>query len=368
MLMWFLLGIVHESLQTAGRRFLEKAGVMKTITEQSLSAARNKIRWEAFQLIYRSTVEVAYEGYAETWNRYLVYAIDGTKTELPHDPKLEALFGEEKGSPLARCSVCYDVLNHVIADAAIEPLNVCERTLAKRHIEAISNNKITAKSLAIHDRGYASEEYIRFLRDKKVKFLFRVKRKFNKRIDDFNKKDGCINLFGMRLRVIKITLDSGEVETLITDLLDVPYDEFKALYFLRWGVEKEYDVVKNKLEITNFSGRTETAIRQDFFIHMTYANIIAATEWEAQEELELQNADKNLKYDYKINTNHTVGVFRYYLTRIIFTNSPKKRAVLWDKVLELTKSAVVPIRPDRKVERIVNTRKAKHHHNHKSNL
>ena len=65
-------------------------------------------------------------------------------------------------------------------------------------------------------------------------------------------------------------LDTGEVEVLLTNLTE--NFDFKHLYFLRWGVEIEYDVLKNALEIENFSGRTETAIKQDF-----YAHIIAST-------------------------------------------------------------------------------------------
>jgi len=369
MLMYFLLGIVHENLQTAGRRFLEKAGIAKTITEQSLSAARNKLKWEAFEYLHSITVRTAYSGYTETWFGYHILAIDGTKIALPHYPQLEECFGEEKGSPLARGSVLYDVKNDLIISAKIAPLATDERTLAKSHIgELCDLSQCINRPLVIHDRGYASEEYIQFLDSRNISFLFRIKRKFNKIIDDFPKQDEVIYLYGIKLRVLKITLDSGEIETLLTNVFDMPFSEFKGLYYMRWSIETKYDMLKNKLEITNFSGRTENAIRQDFYIHMQYANILAVEVWEAQEEVDKENANKNLKYNYKININSAVGVFRDYLTRILLAKDDDERAELWRKVLALIKAETVPIRLNRDVPRIQNTRDAKEHHNQKSNL
>jgi IS4 transposase len=66
------------------------------------------------------------------------------------------------------------------------------------------------------------------------------------------------------------------------------------LYYLRWGVEIEYDVLKNTLEIENFSGRTETAIRQDFHIHIIASNMLAASFWEAQETVDREHNDDNV--------------------------------------------------------------------------
>jgi hypothetical protein len=56
LLMYFLIQIVHESLQTAARRFFAECGIIKKITEQSISEARNKLKWEGFQILYETTV------------------------------------------------------------------------------------------------------------------------------------------------------------------------------------------------------------------------------------------------------------------------------------------------------------------------
>ncbi len=47
-----------------------------------------------------------------------------------------------------------------------------------------------------------------------------------------------------------MTLPTGEVETLITDLTpaELPYAEAPSLYFRRWGLETHYDDLKNKFK------------------------------------------------------------------------------------------------------------------------
>ena len=121
-------------------------------------------------------------------------------------------------------------------------------------------------------------------------YLMRVRNKFNLDVDNQKENDGYVQIGEHKARVIKVTLDTGEIETLLTNLTE--NFNFKELYFVRWGVEKAYDVLKNTLEIENFSGRTETAVRQDFHIHIIASNMLAASFWEAQEIVDAErNAD-----------------------------------------------------------------------------
>jgi len=66
---------------------------------------------------------------------------------------------------------------------------------------------------------------------------------------------------------VTVRLSTGELEILVTSLLDeegYPTAAFKEIYNLRWGVETLYDVVKNRLSLENFSGKTAHAVLQDF--------------------------------------------------------------------------------------------------------
>jgi len=78
------------------------------------------------------------------------------------------------------------------------------------------------------------------------------------------------------VHVYKFELDSGEGEALVTNLpgrFDVK--DMKEMYRERWGVETEYDEVKNKVALENFSGRTERRIRQDFYAAMYLSDVAA---------------------------------------------------------------------------------------------
>lgn len=59
------------------------------------------------------------------------------------------------------------------------------------------------------------------------------------------------------MRVIKFELESGTIETLVTNLFDetISLEDFKELYFKRWGTEVKYNEIKNKLQVQNFTGK-----------------------------------------------------------------------------------------------------------------
>jgi hypothetical protein len=72
----------------------------------------------------------------------------------------------------------------------------------------------------------------------------------------------------LTVRFVRIKLDTGEWEVLVTSLCDeVCYltIEFKELYYLRWGIETFYGLIKTRLELENFTGIGVEAVRQDFF-------------------------------------------------------------------------------------------------------
>ena len=198
----FLLGIVHECLSVAFRRFTEKIGEIITMTEQSLSEARNKIRWEAFAELSKNVSKFAYTGSYDRWNGYRLWGIDGTKFALPNYPHLSEYFGNEKGSPMARGSILYDLLNYTVFDEQIESLDIDERTLAKRHLSSLVENLEITKEVVIFDRGYPSEEMIDFCVKNGLFYLMRVRNKFNLDIDNQQSSDDYVQIGHHKVRVV----------------------------------------------------------------------------------------------------------------------------------------------------------------------
>jgi hypothetical protein len=67
----------------------------------------------------------------------------------------------------------------------------------------------------------------------------------------------------LRLRLIRVGLDNGSTEVLLTTLLDspaYPAPEFKQVYGWRWGEETFFDRLKNIFEAERFSGTSPLSI------------------------------------------------------------------------------------------------------------
>jgi hypothetical protein len=377
-LIFFMLNTAKSSIQTRLDNFFEN--VLKEdvhMSQQSFSDARQKIKHTAFPELFASGVTAIYEGYYDTWNGYRLSAIDGSKMQLPDDQKLRDYYGTmgaDNSAATAQASALYDVLNGVLIDVRIAPLSTDERTLAMMHIDTLCNLASFSKECLLWDRGYASFELIESQKDKCISFVMRVKRGFNKAIDQLGHGDHTIVLQkrghdDIRVRVLKLVLSSGEEETLITDIEDahLGVEDFEKLYFMRWGIETKYDEIKNKLQVENFSGRTPKAIVQDFYCSMILSNAIAVACWDAQPIVDEQREYKNNKYEYHVNVNHAIGVFRDRFIRAMLETNPRKRAREMARILLLLTKNVVPTRPGRSLPRNKSPRKAKFRHNRKSN-
>jgi hypothetical protein len=296
---------------------------------------------------------------------------------MPDDRSLRDHFGamgKESTAATAQASALYDVFNNILMDAWMEPIKTDERELALRHIDELCGMPSFDKELILFDRGYASFGLIETLIHRNIRFLMRVRRKFNLSVDQLGEGDHSIFLKqkgheDIWVRVIKFTLPSGEVETLITDLMDrrMGIKAFRGLYFKRWPIETKYDEIKNKLEVENFSGRTVNAVTQDFFITMYMANVVAIACREAQADVDKAREQKENKYTYHVNVNHAIGVLKDRFILAILEPNRRRRNRKMDQILFLLAEHAVPSRPNRSIPRNPLPRKAKFRHNKKSN-
>ena len=379
-LMLLILNQARCSTQCALERFFDTIGRPEVfMRQQSFSDARHKIKWEAFREIYTRCVNIIYNDKHNwnTWHGYTVMAVDGSKTQLPSDPLLLSIFGGTGAgatAPTAQASYLFDVFNDMIVDARIAPLSTDERTLAKQHLEKLSELPSIKKKLLIFDRGYPSAELIRAVLASGCDFLFRVRSKYNVNMDalpngvhNFTLADESGEI--IETKVIKLQLDSGETETLVTSIRDkrMGVEAFKALYFRRWGVETKIGELKHSIETENFSGRTEETIFQDFFVSVYLSNIIAVASNDAQPVIDFATAEHENKYSYKANKNHAVGVFKDRFIAAVLEESPRKRKRKIKHIILLVAKGKTPVRPNRSNPRNPTPRRANFFHNYKSN-
>ena len=154
----------------------------------------------------------------------------------------------------------------------------------------------------------------------------------------------------IKVRLVRVELPKGDVEILMTSLLDsktYASSKFKSLYAKRWGVETFYDELKNKLKVEHFSGYSNQSILQDFYAALFVSNVQTLIESELEEELGQQNQER--KYDYKINTNLSYGFLKNRILGLFFNESSMETVVKELKSLFLEHQ--VPVRPNRSYPR-----------------
>ncbi|MDR0662893.1 MAG: hypothetical protein LBF80_02285 [Spirochaetaceae bacterium] len=122
-----------------------------------------------------------------------------------------------------------------------------------------------------------------------------------------------------------------------------------------------------KLELENFSGRLVDNIKQDFYATMTVSNMLASVLREANQKIRESGAREGLRYEYRANVNHAVGVLKDRLIGVLMTNDMFARKHLYRELVLEIKRRVIPVRPNRKVPRKEYLKKPHFHHNHKSN-
>ena len=352
------------------------AGIEEPVTKQAVSQARTDLNPDAIKYLFTEVRDnMCKVKDLEYWNRYRLCALDGSNVALYNSDELKDTYGTAGGSKKAASamlSLAYDPLNNIILDGSLNHCDTDERVTAKEHIENIAKLpiKFRYKNLFIMDRGYPSRDFIAWLIDNKHKFLMRVRHKFNLVFDSVSKDEKLSFLWNnrtYRVRIIKVTLDSGEIETLVTNLdeKELPYNQAKELYFCRWGIETKFNSLKNKLELENMSGRRVVTVQQDVWASLFLANIFASLAWKTNEIIEERTAGSGNKYQQTTNENRLISKARESFYEILLETNVSKKKFLFHKLFEDIAKHPAEVKPGRSAERST-PRNAKFHDTYKS--
>jgi hypothetical protein len=362
----FLINFLSKSLTSELRFFSNNTKIVERVTKQAISKARKKIKPEAFQYLYEDNVKFVMEDpdYFLKYNGFRIFAIDGS--EIFIEPTIENIsnFGqkEKRNNCKAKISTLIDVQDGYIIHAGIGRYDKGEREFAEEHIKYLDQFK-SKKDLIIFDRGYPSKRLIALLEEKGFKYLFRVRRKFNTRIDKSTQEDFYIDFEkdgkSFKMRVLKLTLPSGETETLITNLARNQFKkaEFLDLYFMRWSIETQYDTLKNKLEIESFSGRTYESVMQDFWATLFLSNIVSLMKVETDEEIESKK-NEECKVEYQTNEKELINILKWKLVVCLLNKSSRMRSKIFKEIVAEASSLKSEKRPGRSFVRDIVPKKS----------
>lgn len=319
------------------------------VSGAAYSQARYKLKHTAFiDLNQTAIVNTMYsdDQYQKFWG-FRVLAVDGSKIVLPDNKKVREEFGtlawrngkkpEIQGErPYALASVLYDVLNRIALDASLGKAKAYEVDLAIPHLAHTQ-----AGDLLTMDRNYPSYRMLAEMVQHNRDFVVRCSAASFAPARQMLQGEGpdsqivtltpCaqqlplikqLNLpLSLTLRFVRIRLDTGEYEVLVTSLLDeflYPTPEFASLYHLRWGIETFYGLLKTRLELENFTGTGVEAIKQDFYATVYLSGLESLLTDAAQAQLDA----KETKHPQKVNRAVSFNAIKNQALDLLFSDMP----------------------------------------------
>ena len=78
-----------------------------------------------------------------------------------------------------------------------------------------------------------------------------------------------------------------------------PHDVFADLYHLRWPVEEDYKILKCRLEVENFAGKSVHSIYQDFHAKVLMKNLTAVLTGPVNDELARTPAIRQYRQNFR---------------------------------------------------------------------
>jgi hypothetical protein len=370
----FLLNLIKRALQDELDEFFKlldgEEVAVRMVTKSAFTQARKKLGYGAFVELNQTQVAYFYDHFEpRTWCGFRLVAVDGSTSELPRTPEVIEHFGvwrPAKGDPcpIARVSQMFDVVNQVTLDAIIAPKAMGERALAALHFLLLQ-----VGDLALLDRGYPAFWLFALILAQEAHFCARMPLSGWLAVERFvasglaeqivtlypgyeARKECLVRQLStepLTVRLIRVELDTGEIEVLATSLLDsacFPVAVFKELYHQRWPVEEDYKVMKSRIEIENFTGTSVLAVYQDFHAKVFTKNLTTILAYPAQRVVRRNSQGK--KYVYQVNMTNAFSKMKDTVVLLF-----QRTAILpiLNRLWLVMTQVIEPIRPGRSYPR-----------------
>lgn len=374
----FILQKTGRSLQAALNTFFQSMGEEPgSYSKQAFSKGRLRIKPEAILELFRFTVREFYSGADfQTFQGYRILAIDGTRLNLPNTDELEQEFGIQtsQGAPQVQALVSglYDIQNKVMVDVRISSCHSSERIHAAEMIEGL-REQTNQKNLILLDRGYPSAELLHQLHREGHAYVVRCCTEFVKGMKLSG--DDCIieHRFAkmkkqpLKLRVVKVRLSEEKVEILATNLFSQEFstEKLAQIYKMRWGIETNYDNIKNKLCVENFTGVSKIAVLQDFYATMFLWNLTGMLAYELKDDIESQHRTEGNKNEYQLNISMTISTLKENVVELVMCENKRKSGRILRRIYKALYRSVVAVRPNRNFPRKRKHTALKFHNNSK---
>ncbi len=381
-LMLLILQKTVKSIQRHWHEFLEDLApeqIFEPPTSGAVTHARAKLKDSAFIELNRDCVRPLVYGPEhpiQRWRGHRLLGIDSSLLRLPDSEELGQAFGWKEVSnqngatgtryPEARLSVVYDLLNQVGHDARLEPSTLGEVSLAIQQLAHLQPG-----DLALNDRGFSGSLYFAMVLQRGAHFLgrcstgsflaaqemFRLNRANQSQVVWLfappDQKAQCRRLglpLKIKVRFVSVRLPTQALEVLATSVLAealYPTAEFRTVYHWRWGHETYYLMLKGRMELENFSGRTVAAVRQDVQASVLLANLESVLSEPAQAALAQPGTAPTQPL--QVNRSNSYQALKLEVLDLLYQDIPAEQVI--QQLTKLFLGSPVAVRPNRKAPR-----------------
>ena len=347
------------------------------VSDSAYSQARSKIEPEVFLDLHRLVVAMYEHPSQENptplrlWCGRRLVACDTSIINLPDTPELRRRFSVVKNSHgshvQGQVSVCFDVLNDIGLSVALGRLSSEPAYVLEHHLK-----ELPEASVNLFDRGYGDYTMLASMLKSGKDFILRCSRQSFAAVRTFIaseqtdtellvdapshrrvalKKQGLP--LQLRLRAVKIILPNGEIEILLTSLLDTetyPKSTLAEAYRLRWGIETFFDRIKNIYDLERFSGQSLHSIEQDIYGIFFLATLEAVLTEPVQEAFDQRYAKDPTMYCKQVNRALSYGTLLDTVVVLLLDTSVSLETTL-ENLYRLFADKPNLVRPNRRFPR-----------------
>jgi len=364
---------LQREIASFSEAILSEGGSIPEVSKSAFCRARKKLKHTAFIELSEIVCREFYGSEeADYWHGHRLLGVDGSTVELPNSEEIRQRYGvhtyrnDGKAVSVGRTLQVYDTLNQLTLHGAVDRFDKSEIGMLW---DCLPGLDLQSRDLLLFDRAYASHLLMLYLQQRGVSFCFRMKKDWWKEVAAFYNsgkssqelrlslplhEQGRAAALGitqprMRCRLVRVELEGGEPEILLTSLLDekkYPLEAIKTLYSLRWPVEECYKTFKHKVCVENFSGKSCQAVLQDFHVKLFIMNLTAAAIKPLNQALKKKSA--KVKYRHQVNIIEAIATLKKAVVSFFLTD---KKATAIGRFYTRMAKITEPIRPNRKYPR-----------------
>ena len=159
---------------------------------------------------------------------------------------------------------------------------------------------------------------------------------------DIRKQFPDIDFVPLPIRLVKYAL-AGHTYCIGTTLMARQYtrEAFRDVYHARWGIEELYKVSKHMIEVDDFHGRSERAVKQELFAHFVLITMSRLCSNESENLLvSLLNStpqETDEESNIRVNFKNALATVSSHLETIMFVPARCIKIVMQDIVSSISR-------------------------------